>query len=104
MLLFEKYCLRICLLAFNLQMDFIKREKSSIFEMKLLAIEAICLIEKEFPTSIMDIQLHLIVHLADEVAYVRTWHGRWMFSLECFMKVLKGYVRKKARPKGSMVE
>ena len=47
--------------------------------MKLLAIEAICLIEKAFPTSIMDIQPHLIVHLAYEVAYAVTLHGKWMF-------------------------
>ena len=44
--------------------------------MKLLAIEAVCLIEKVFPTSIMDIQLHLIVHLADEVAYAGTLYGK----------------------------
>ena len=33
-----------------------------------------------------------------------TVHTRWMFFLERFMKVLKGYIREKAHPEGSMVE
>ena len=62
------------------------------------------MIENTFPTSILTIQVHTLVHLVDEVAMARVVNTRWMFYLECFMKVLKGFVRQKARPEGSMAE
>ena len=71
---------------------------------RLESLEIICSIEELFPTSILDIQVHLLIHLVDEVELVGTVHTRWMFFLERFMKVLKGYVRQKARPEGSMAE
>ncbi|KAI5074065.1 hypothetical protein GOP47_0012078, partial [Adiantum capillus-veneris] len=42
--------------------------------------------------------------IVDEVEIAGTAHSRWMFFLERFMKTLKGYVRQKARPEGSMAE
>ena len=33
-----------------------------------------------------------------------TMHTQWMFFLERFMKTLKGFVRQRARPEGSMAE
>ncbi|MCO5589344.1 hypothetical protein L7F22_043311 [Adiantum nelumboides] len=68
------------------------------------AIETICALEEHFPTSILNIQVHLLVHLADEVEIAGTVHARWMFFLERFMKTLKGFVRQRARPEGSMAE
>jgi len=68
------------------------------------AIQVLCLIEEHFPTSILNIQVHLLVHLVDEVEIAGTVHARWMFFLERFMKTLKGFVRQKARPEGSMSE
>ncbi|MCO5581359.1 hypothetical protein L7F22_035241 [Adiantum nelumboides] len=50
------------------------------------------------------IVLHLLVHLVDEVEIAGTVHARWMFFLERFMKTLKGFVRQRAPPEGSMVE
>ncbi|MCO5574345.1 hypothetical protein L7F22_028128 [Adiantum nelumboides] len=49
-------------------------------------------------------QVHLLVHLVDEVEIAGTVHARWMFFLERFMKTLKGFVRQRARPEGSMAE
>ncbi|MCO5572395.1 hypothetical protein L7F22_026149 [Adiantum nelumboides] len=68
------------------------------------AIETVCLLEEHFPTSILNIQVHLLVHLVDEVEIAGTMHARWMFFLERFMKTLKGFVRQRARPEGSMAE
>ena len=68
------------------------------------SLEIVCLIEDLFPTSILDIQVHLLIHLVDEVELVGTVHTRWMFYLEIFIKVLKGYVKQKAHPDGSMAE
>ncbi|MCO5580230.1 hypothetical protein L7F22_034096 [Adiantum nelumboides] len=60
------------------------------------AIETVCLLEEHFPTSILNIQVHLLVHLVDEVEIAGTVHARWMFFLERFMKTLKGFVRQRA--------
>ena len=80
-------------------------DPSTIQKMRIEAIETVCLIEENFPTSIMTIQIHALVHLVDKVALAGTVHTRWMFFLlERFMKTLKGFVRQKAKPEGSMAE
>ena len=72
--------------------------------MRILAIETVCMIESTFPTRILTIQVHTLVHLVDEVALAGVVNTRWMIYLDCFMKVLKGFVFQKARPEGSMAE
>ena len=52
--------------------------------------------EKELPTSFFDIQVHLLIHLVDEIEIAVS--TQWIFWAERFMGVLKGYVHKKARP------
>ena len=66
------------------------------------AIEAVTLAERFLPSSFLTIQFHLLVHLVDEVTIAGIVHARWMFFLERFMKTLKGFVRQRARPEGSM--
>ena len=48
--------------------------------------------------------MHLLVHLVDKAKIAGNVHYQWMFFLERFMKTLKGFVRQRARPKGSMAE
>ena len=60
--------------------------------------------EKELPTSFMDLQVHLLIHLVDEVELVGVVYCRWMFFLERYMKKLKGFVRQREKPEGSMAE
>lgn len=62
----------------------------------------ICLLEKEFPPSFFDVMTHLLIHLVEEVDICGPVYGRWMYPMERYMKVLKGYVRNKAKPEGSM--
>lgn len=77
---------------------------SSLPSARIQAIEAVCAIEDTFPRTILTTQLHLIVHLVDEVAIAGVVHARWMFYLERFLKTLKDFVRQRARPEGSMAE
>ena len=70
--------------------------------MKTNAIEAVTMMEKYLPSDVLTIQVHLLLHVVDEVAVAGTVHSRWMFFLERFMKTLKGFVRQRARPEGSM--
>jgi hypothetical protein len=60
--------------------------------------------EQHMPPSFFDIQPHQIVHLPGEVALAGPIHYRWMYYLERYMKVMKGWVRQRARPEGSMAE
>ena len=48
--------------------------------------------EKELPSSFMDLQVHLLIHLVDEVELVGVASCHWMFFLERYMKKLKGFV------------
>ncbi|GKA81254.1 hypothetical protein Tco_0787946 [Tanacetum coccineum] len=48
--------------------------------------------------------IHLPIHLALEALEGGPIHPRWMFPFERFMKKLKGYVRNKAKPEGSIAE
>ena len=57
--------------------------------------EAIYMVEKFFPTIMLTIHMHLLVHLVDEVALARTIHSRWMLFLERFMKTLKGFLHQR---------
>jgi hypothetical protein len=75
---------------------------SSIPEMKERVIQLMCLLEKVFPPAFFDIQIHLVSHLVEEVEIAGTVHARWMFWVERYMKVLKGYVRQAAKPEGCM--
>lgn len=61
-----------------------------------------CNLEKVLPPSFFDLQTHLICHLVDEVAIAGTVHARWMYWVERYMRVLKTWVRQRARPEGSM--
>ena len=40
---------------------------SLIAQKKRECIELLCLMEKELPTSFFDIQVHLLIHLVDEI-------------------------------------
>ena len=67
-------------------------------------VEIFCMFEKELPMSFMDLQVHLLIHLVDEVELVGVVSCHWMFFLERYMKKLKGFVRRKEKPEGSMAE
>ena len=66
------------------------------------AAEVMCLMEQHLPPAFFDIQPHQIVHLPGEVGLCGPVHYRWMYYLERYMKVMKTWVRQKARPEGSM--
>jgi len=52
----------------------------------------------------MDLQVHLLIHLVDEVELVRVVSYCWMFFLERYMKKLKGFFRQREKPEGSMAK
>ena len=57
-----------------------------------------------FPPSFFDIMVHLIIHLVREVRLCGPVFLRWMYPVERYMKILKGYVKNQYRPEASIVE
>jgi hypothetical protein len=54
--------------------------------------------EKELPTSLMDLQVHILIHLPDEFELVGVLSCHWMFFLERYIKKLKGFFRQREKP------
>ncbi|XP_059075535.1 uncharacterized protein LOC131875398 [Cryptomeria japonica] len=63
-----------------------------------------CDIQMCFPPSFFNSQEHYLVHLIEEIEQCGPIHIRTMWLVERYMKVLKKFVRQKARLEGSMVE
>ena len=61
-----------------------------------------CMMEKVFPPSFFDVMTHLPIHLLEQLAICGPVHTRWMYPVERYLKTLKGYVRQRAQPEGSM--
>jgi hypothetical protein len=72
--------------------------------MKEDCTEAICMLEKEMPPFFFDVMSHLLHHLVQELYLCGPVQTRWMYPFERYYKVLKGYVRNLAKPKGSICE
>ena len=66
--------------------------------------ETQCQLEMCFPPSFFDMMEHLIVHIVPQMVALGPLYLHQMWSYERYMAVLKGYVRNRAHPEGSMVE
>ncbi|XP_024314555.1 uncharacterized protein LOC100825808 [Brachypodium distachyon] len=66
--------------------------------------ETLCRLEMIFPLAFFDIMMHLPVHLAGEARLGGPVCYRWMYPVERYLRTLKGYVRNKAAPEGSIAE
>ena len=64
----------------------------------------LCQLEMYFPPSFFDILVHLIVHLVREIRLCGPVYLRWMYPVERYMKILKGYVKNQRRPEASVIE
>jgi hypothetical protein len=49
-------------------------------------IEIACMFEKEMPMSFMDLQIHFLIHIPNEVELVGVLSCCWMFFLKRYMK------------------
>ncbi|KAL4018209.1 hypothetical protein IC575_021799 [Cucumis melo] len=94
--------MRLCLIFNTLCQRVIDREKLVEFEHEI--VETLCLLERFFPPSFFDIMVYLVVYLGREAQLCEQVQFRWMYPFERYMKVLKAYVRNRARPEGCIAE
>lgn len=64
-------------------------------------VEIVCMFE-ELLMIFIDLHIHLLIHLLDEVELVRVFSCCWIFFLERYMKKLKVFFQQ--RDNGSMEE
>ncbi|XP_021990805.1 uncharacterized protein LOC110887533 [Helianthus annuus] len=67
-------------------------------------IITLCELEMHFPPSFFDIMVHLISHIVQEIKACGPVFLRYMYPFERYMGFLKGYVRNRNHPEGSIVE
>jgi hypothetical protein len=63
-----------------------------------------CQLEMCFPPSFFDTMEHYMIHLANQISVLGPMYMHHMYSYECHMVVMNGYVRNRAHPEGSMIE
>jgi len=79
-------------------------DPSQLDNLEMVAAIIICELEMYFPPSFFDMMIYLIVHLVREIRLCGPVYLRWMYPVERFMKVLKGYTKNQYRPEASIVE
>nr|GEV89680.1 hypothetical protein [Tanacetum cinerariifolium] len=71
---------------------------------QIKVVDILCDLELVYHPALFDIVIHLVIHLPLEALEGGPIRPRWMFPFERYMKKLKGYVRNKAKPKGSIAK
>ncbi|GJZ65432.1 cytochrome P450 [Tanacetum coccineum] len=67
-------------------------------------IITLCQLEMYFPPSFFDVMVHLVSQIVSEIKACGPIHLHNMFPFERYIGVVKGYVRNRSRPEGSIVE
>ncbi|GJZ63303.1 hypothetical protein Tco_0619724 [Tanacetum coccineum] len=78
--------------------------EDDMLKAQIKVVDILCNLELIYPPALFDIMIHLVIHLPLEALEGGPIHPRWIFPFERYMKKLKGYVRNKAKPEGSIVE
>nr|GEV39085.1 hypothetical protein [Tanacetum cinerariifolium] len=78
--------------------------EDAMLKAQIKVVNILCDLELIYSPALFDIMIHLVIHLPLEALEGGPIRPRWMFPFESYMKKLKGYVRNKAKPEGSIVE
>ncbi|CAN1160625.1 hypothetical protein LINPERPRIM_LOCUS37686, partial [Linum perenne] len=65
-------------------------------------VTILCKLELIFPPAFFDVMVHLAIHLPHEAILGGPVQYRWMYPIERYLSTLKGFVRNKAHPEGSI--
>ena len=73
-------------------------------ELENKATIILCQLKMYFPPAFFDIMVHLIVHLVREMKCCGLVYLWWMYLVERYMKILKGYTKNLHHPEAFIVE
>ena len=93
---------KLCLFFNNIHSKFIDIEDLDQWEKDVYV--TLCELEMYFPPLFFDITVHLISHIVQEIKACGLVFLCYMYPLERYMGILKGYVRICNRPEGSIGE
>jgi hypothetical protein len=93
---------RLCYFFNRISQKVIDRDE--LASLQEFAVETISQFEMCFPPSFFDIMVHLVVHLVPQIEALGPMYLHEMWTYECFMSILNGYVSTHARPEASMIE
>ncbi|CAI0559000.1 unnamed protein product [Linum tenue] len=80
----------------------LREEAVSALEADIITI--LCKLEMIYPPAFFDVMVHLAVHLPHELKIGGPVQYRWMYPIERYLNTLKGFVRNRAHPEGSIAE
>ncbi|GKC71406.1 hypothetical protein Tco_1117289 [Tanacetum coccineum] len=86
----------------DLKLLVIDHEKLDELQRDIILI--LCQLEMYFPPSFFDVMVHLMSHIVEEIKLAGPVFLRYMYPFERYMGFLKGYVRNRYRPEGSIVQ
>nr|GFA86583.1 hypothetical protein [Tanacetum cinerariifolium] len=78
--------------------------EDDMLKARIKVVDILCDLKLIYPLALFDIIIHLVIHLPLEALEGGPIRPRWMYPFERYMKKLKGYVRNKAKPEGSIAE
>lgn len=71
-------------------------------ELKKEVAMTLVMLETKFPPFFFNMMTHLLGHLVEDLFICGPIHTRWMYPIEHYFKMLKGFVWHKTRPEGRM--
>ncbi|GKA74835.1 hypothetical protein Tco_0781213 [Tanacetum coccineum] len=93
---------KLCLFFNMIHSKVIDHEKLDELQRDIILI--LCQLEMYFPPSFFDVMVHLMSHIVEEIKLAGPVFLRYMYPFERYMGFLKGYVRNRYRPEGSIVQ
>nr|GEW72035.1 hypothetical protein [Tanacetum cinerariifolium] len=78
--------------------------EDDMLKAQIKVVDILCDFDLIYPSALFDIMIHLVIHLPLEALEGVPIRPRWMYPFKRYMKKLKGYVRNKAKPEGSIAE
>ncbi|GKC67063.1 ulp1 protease family, C-terminal catalytic domain-containing protein, partial [Tanacetum coccineum] len=93
---------KLCLFFNMIHSKVLDHEKLEELQRDIILI--LCQLEMYFPPSFFDVMVHLVSHIVEEIKIAGPVFLRYMYPFERYMGFLKGYVRNRYRPEGSIIQ
>src|SRR4051812_3818841 len=87
--------------------DVISRKSVGVRQLRRLQEEIVvilCELEIYFPPAFFDVMVHLLVHIVDDIIQLGPTFLHSMMPFERMNGMIKGYIRNRARPDGSIAQ